>query len=77
MVILEGLTLSVTGAAAGLIGALWATRLVGGLLYEVEPHDPATFVLAAALFFSVALAASLLPALRAMKVDPIAVLNRG
>lgn len=62
------------GVIAGTVGALWATTLVEQLLYEVEPHDPATFA-AAVLMLAVAGTASLLPARRATSVDPVTVLR--
>jgi predicted permease len=57
-------------------GALAASRVVEQLLYDVEPHDPATLTTTALLFLAVATAASLLPALRATRVNPSETLRR-
>jgi ABC-type lipoprotein release transport system permease subunit len=51
------------------------TRLVRGLLYEVPPHDPATYATVAILLAGVTLLASWLPALRAGRVSPTTALR--
>jgi predicted permease len=76
MVLGEGLTVASAGVVLGLAGALAGSRVVAQLLYEVEPYDPATLVMTALLFLAVAAAASLLPALRATRVDPAETLRR-
>jgi ABC-type lipoprotein release transport system permease subunit len=48
---------------------------MGSLLYEIQPRDPATFIGVPVVLTAVALVASLLPALRAMRVDPIVALR--
>ena len=70
MVLRHGLSLAAVGIVIGLIGAFALTRLMQGLLYEVRPHDPITFVAVAAALLLVALMASLLPARRATRVSP-------
>ena len=58
--------------------ARWApssSRLLGGLLYEVSPSDPAAYVAVATGLGGVALLASWLPARRAMRVDPVVALR--
>jgi predicted permease len=70
MVLKQGLSLAAAGLVIGLVGALALTRLMQGLLYGVGPTDPITFVAVAAVLLIVALAASLLPARRAIKVSP-------
>ncbi len=66
----EGLVLAVVGVTLGLAGA-WALRQVlASLLYGVTPADPAAFAGAAAVLLVVAVAATLLPARRALHVDP-------
>jgi ABC-type antimicrobial peptide transport system permease subunit len=75
MVLGEGLGMAATGVLLGGGGAVVASRALEHLLYEVEPGDPWTLLAAAALFFVVAGAASLLPALRATWVDPVEVLK--
>ncbi|HJU65832.1 MAG TPA: ABC transporter permease, partial [Gemmatimonadaceae bacterium] len=71
MVMREGLALTVAGAALGMVGALWATRLMRGLLFQVSPSDPLTLGAGAALLVVVALLACYLPARRAARVDPL------
>jgi ABC-type antimicrobial peptide transport system permease subunit len=56
--------------AIGLAGALLLTRLMSSLLYGVGAADPATYASVAILLVVVALAASYLPARRAMRMDP-------
>jgi ABC-type antimicrobial peptide transport system permease subunit len=71
----HGLKLTLIGLAAGLAAALALTRLMEALLFEVSPSDPATLAGVAALITLVAVAASLIPAVRATRVDPIVVLR--
>jgi putative ABC transport system permease protein len=75
MVVGRGLRLILTGLSLGLAGALLLTRLLSGALYRVNPSDPLTFALVAALLAVVALAACYVPARRATKVDPIVALR--
>jgi putative ABC transport system permease protein len=75
LVVSQGAWLAGLGIVAGLIGALAATRLLAGLLFGIGPADPATFVATAAALAIVAALASLLPALRAVRVDPIVTLR--
>jgi predicted permease len=70
MVLLQGLALAGAGAGAGLVGGLIVSHLMAGLLYGVSPTDPATFVAVTLVLAAVALAASYIPALRAMRLDP-------
>ena len=74
-VMAHGLTLALIGLAAGLAAALALTRLMEALLFEVSPNDPATLAGVAALIIVVAAAASLVPAVRATRVDPIVALR--
>jgi predicted permease len=75
MVLGQGLALGAAGVAVGLLGAFALTRLMQGLLYEVGPHDPFTFVVVAAALLLVALVASFLPARRATRVSPTVALR--
>ncbi|HTZ73073.1 MAG TPA: ABC transporter permease [Candidatus Aquilonibacter sp.] len=75
MVLRQGLSLAIGGAAVGLLGALIVARLMAGLLYGVAPTDPPTFLGVALLLTLVALAACYIPARRAMKVDPLVALR--
>lgn len=65
-----GLTLTAVGIALGGAGGALAARVLGKLLYEVPPSDPVTFLAVAALLAGVALVACVLPARRAVRVDP-------
>jgi len=71
LVIGRALRLVGLGVLVGLAGALAATRALGALLYGVTATDPATFVAIPLVLAAVALMASLLPARRAARVDPI------
>ncbi|HWB99855.1 MAG TPA: ABC transporter permease, partial [Bryobacteraceae bacterium] len=71
MVVGQGMFLTGIGIAAGLTAALAVTRLLSSLLYGVSTRDPLVFGGTSALLAAVALAASLLPARRAAKLDPI------
>ena len=70
MIIGEGLTLSLTGLALGLVGAWWLGRAGSSLLFGVTASDPLTFTTVSLLLTAVATAACYFPARRAMKVDP-------
>jgi predicted permease len=74
-VLRQGMTLTSFGLAAGLAGALALNRLMGAMLFGVEPSDPATL---AAVLVTIALVAALacgIPAWRASRVNPIVVLR--
>ncbi len=71
----EGVRLGVAGVAAGAVAALAVTHVLSKFLFGVTPTDPVTFVFVAALLLVVALAASYIPARRAMKIDPIVALR--
>ncbi|MGH9483667.1 MAG: hypothetical protein ACRD1F_01305, partial [Terriglobales bacterium] len=64
------LKLAVIGLAAGLALALALGQLLAGLLYGFSPRDPVTYAAVAVLWLLTALAASLVPARRATRVDP-------
>jgi putative ABC transport system permease protein len=67
--------MAVIGVAVGIVGSLALTRLMAKLLFGVSASDPLTFLAVAALLIVVALAASYIPARRAMRVDPIVALR--
>ena len=75
MIIGEGLMLSVTGVALGLVGALWLGRAASSLLFGVTASDPLTFAAVSLLLTAVAVTACYFPARRAMKLDPIRALR--
>ena len=76
MILKEGGGLLMLGLALGILGSLFATRLIRGLLFGVQPHDPMTLVAVAVTIAVVGLIACWLPALRAARIDP-AVAIRG
>ncbi len=63
------------GAGIGLVGALIVSHLMAGLLYGVSPYDFPTFAGVTFVLTTVALAASYIPALRAMHLDPVTTLH--
>ena len=75
MILREGLMLSLTGGAIGLLGALWLGRAGSSLLFGVTANDPMTFATVTVLLTAVAVAACYFPARRAMRVDPIVALR--
>jgi putative ABC transport system permease protein len=77
MVLRHGLLLAATGAALGFAGALALASLLAGALYQVSPTEPVVYLGVALLLGLVALAASLVPALRATRVDPVVALSGG
>jgi predicted permease len=76
LVLRWGLTVTVAGLGAGLLGALALSRLLGSLLFGVSATDAITFAGTAALLALVALAASYVPARRASRTDPMVSLKR-
>jgi len=74
-VLRRALALMAIGVAIGIAGALALTRVMTGLLYEIRPTDAATFAGAAVLLAVLAVAASLIPAWRATRVDPLIALR--
>ena len=76
MVMRQGLLLALLGIAAGLAISLAATPQLAPLLYRVSPTDPVSIAGAALFLIAVAVLASLFPALRATRVDPILALRQ-
>ena len=75
LVLREGLAPTLIGIAAGIIAALAAARVIETLVFGVSPSDPLTLAAVAATLVLVALLASLVPALRALRLDPVKVLR--
>jgi ABC-type antimicrobial peptide transport system permease subunit len=71
LVLIEGLRLALIALALGTAGSLVAGRWLASLLFDTSPRDPAILTGVAALLLMISIAASLLPALRAARVDPM------
>jgi putative ABC transport system permease protein len=75
LIVGQGMGMAVIGIGIGLVLAFALTRVMSGLLFEVSTTDTPTFVVISLLPMAVALVASLLPARRALKVDPLEALR--
>ena len=75
LVLGHGAAMSLLGVALGIAASLALTPLMAKLLFGVSPHDPLTYLTVPGLLIAVALAASYIPARRAMRVDPIIALR--
>jgi len=75
LVLVESLALTALGVCLGLAGGAAATRLLAGLLFETRPLDPPTFLAVPLVLAAIALAASYVPARRALRVEPAVVLR--
>ena len=71
LVLRQGLGLTVGGIVLGVLGALALARVTRSLLFGVSPTDPMTYLLVAGVILAIALVACLVPAQRAMRVDPL------
>ena len=76
MILGQGLALAGAGLVLGMIGAVGLTRLASTLLFGVSPADPLTFASVAGFILCVALAACIIPARRATRVDPLVALRQ-
>jgi len=75
MILGQGLGLALIGVVLGFLGALWLTKLLQQLLFEVTPTDPLTYMGVAAVLALAALVACYVPARRASRVDPMIALR--
>jgi putative ABC transport system permease protein len=75
MVVFEGMKPTLLGVAIGAGGALALGRVLSNLIYQIKPTDPATFLVVTALLALIALLASIIPAYRATRVDPMVALR--
>ena len=75
MVLRQGLALTAVGIGIGLAGAVGLTRYIEGMLYDVKPLDPLTYVAVVVLFAAVTSIASYVPARRATRIDPMTALR--
>jgi putative ABC transport system permease protein len=76
LVMRQGMSLVMIGLVLGILGAFGVTRLLATQLFGVNPTDPATFTLVALGLALVALVATLVPAMRATRVDPLVALRQ-
>jgi ABC-type antimicrobial peptide transport system permease subunit len=76
MVLAEGGVLLGAGLLLGLSGALFATRLIRGLLFGVAPHDPVTLTAVALTMAAIGLLACWLPARKAAGIDPAVAIRK-
>ena len=75
MVMRQGMVLVGVGVVIGLVGAIALTRVIASQLFGVRPTDPTTFILVALTLVGVAALATLIPAMRATRVDPVVALR--
>lgn len=73
--LVQGVRVAVIGCVAGLGLGLWLSHFISSMLYGVSALDPATYVAVVCLILMVSGAASLMPALRASRVEPVEVLR--
>jgi putative ABC transport system permease protein len=71
MILREGSVLLAIGLVFGVTGAYFAARIIRGLLFDVAPHDPTTFVGVAMSMAAIGIGACWIPALRAARIDPM------
>jgi ABC-type antimicrobial peptide transport system permease subunit len=75
VVVSRVVTLVGIGIVAGIVASLWLSKFIASLLYGLEPGDLTTLVVAVMVLGAVGITAALLPALRASRIDPAAVLR--
>jgi putative ABC transport system permease protein len=75
LVAAEGLRLTAAGMIAGTLAAAAVSRAMRGMLFDVSPADPLTYAVVLALFAATACAALIVPARRALRVDPLTALR--
>ncbi len=75
LIVGRGVALAAAGAAIGVVGAAWLTRLMESLLFSVSRTDPLTFAAVPVAMIAVAVLACYVPARRAMRVDPVVALR--
>ena len=75
MIVRRGLTIALIGVTAGLAISALMMRLLSGMLYGIQPSDPITFAGTAGSSLLVSIAASIIPAYRAARLDPMQALR--
>lgn len=74
-VVLAGMRPVIVGSVIGLAAAIWLSRFMANLLFEVRPHDPGTYVAMGAVVTIIALLACYIPARRVLRIDPAVALR--
>ena len=75
LVVGQSMVIAGAGLVVGLVASFWITRALQGFLYGVTPHDIVSFAVVAAILTVVSAVASIVPARRAARVDPVKVLR--
>ncbi len=75
LVMRRGVGLTVAGLFVGAIGSVALSRYLRGMLFGITPLDPTTFAVVSAMFLMVAILATLIPARRITRVDPVVALR--
>jgi predicted permease len=75
LIVFSGARMALIGCGIGAVAAVFATRLLRSMLFEVDPLDPAVIMFAAISIFLLALAASVIPARRAASIEPVQALR--
>jgi ABC-type antimicrobial peptide transport system permease subunit len=75
LIVRQGLAVTAAGISVGLAAAFALSRLLSGMVFEISSADPLTFVVVPIALFAVAGWACVLPARKASRVDPLAVLR--
>jgi len=75
LVLMQGIQLTITGLALGLALAFGLTRFIASMLYGVSPTDPMTALAVVALLAAISILACYLPALRAMRINPVSAIR--
>jgi ABC-type antimicrobial peptide transport system permease subunit len=75
MILGQAMSIAAVGGCIGAVGALFAARALGGMLYGVSPADPLTFVVCALVLAAAVFAAAIIPAARATQVHPMVALR--
>jgi predicted permease len=75
LILTSGAKLGLAGCGIGLVAAIFATRLMRSMLFEVDPLDPTVIAAAAISIFLLALTASIVPARRAASIEPMQALR--
>jgi ABC-type antimicrobial peptide transport system permease subunit len=71
----QGILLATAGVAVGTVAAVFATRVLRRFVWEVSTLDPATYIVVGTALIAVAVIASLVPALRAVRLNPVTALR--